>query len=127
MAKHGPNMTMKQVELLTYEAAKSDGKLNRNLGLPCFVLRITETGAKSYYLMFMTKAGQSRTATLGRHSLITPEDAYKKARAMLVARDEGRDPVQEARDQVEAQKKMLAEDFDGVSDRYVEERLKGGV
>jgi hypothetical protein len=46
---------------------------------------------------------------------------------MLVARDEGRDPVQEARDQVEAQKKMLAEDFDGVSDRYVEERLKGGV
>jgi integrase len=56
-----------------------------------FGVRITPSGARSYIVQGRI-AGKSRRVTLGAHGRITCDEARKKAKAALVALDEGIDP-----------------------------------
>jgi integrase len=56
-----------------------------------FGVRITPSGARSYIVQGRV-AGKSRRVTLGAHGRLTCEEARRKAKAALVALDEGVDP-----------------------------------
>jgi len=56
-----------------------------------FGVRVTASGARSYVVQGRV-AGKSRRVTLGAHGRITCDEARKKAKAALVALDDGIDP-----------------------------------
>src|SRR5450759_597733 len=56
-----------------------------------FGVRITPSGARSYIVQGRV-GGKSRRITLGAHGRLTCDEARRKAKAALVARDEGVDP-----------------------------------
>src|ERR1035437_4386718 len=89
-----------------------------------FGVRVTPSGARSYIVQGrVSGSAKSRRVTLGAHGRLTCDEARKKAKAALVALDDGIDP------QVE---KKRAEALDvtlrDVADVYCRERRtsKGG-
>ncbi len=85
------NLTKSTVESLPVPA--SGQSLFWDDKLRGFGLRITPSGARSYIVQGRV-AGTSRTArtTLGAHGRITCDEARRKAKAALVALDDGIDP-----------------------------------
>src|SRR3974377_572251 len=63
--------------------------------LPGFGLRVHPSGAKSYVLQYRNAAGTSRRMTLGKHGVLTAEQAKDRARKLLSGVAEGRDPAGE--------------------------------
>ena len=79
-----------------------------------FGLRIREGGSRKFVVHYR-QAGLQRRHTIGSASVLTLEDARKKARKVLVAVDEGRDPATEKADKRAASALI----FSAVSDDYL--------
>src|SRR3954469_20865517 len=61
-----------------------------------FGLRVAPTGVKSYIARYRVGGGRSgtlRQVTLGRHGVVTPDEARALARKMLSAVAHGEDPA----------------------------------
>ena len=90
-----------KVSKLTPPAPKPDGKPNhvfyRDDQLQGFGLRITSNGVMSYVVEKRVN-GKSKRITVGRHGVITPEQARKEAQKLLGEMTGGKDPVAEKRD-----------------------------
>jgi integrase len=64
-----------------------------------FALRVSESGTKSYVLRYRPRgtgrAGPRRFMALGRHGVLTPDEARARAKTILGAVAAGRDPAKE--------------------------------
>ncbi len=113
-------LTKSRVEGLPIPAAGQS--LHWDDELRGFGVRITPSGARSYIVQGRV-AGKSRRVTLGAHGRITCDEARRKAKAALVALDDGVDP------QVEKKRAgLLAVTLKDVAEVYCKERRtkKGG-
>src|SRR5665647_2595936 len=88
-----------------------------------FGVRINPNGKRSYIVQGRV-AGKTRRITLGTHGVITCDEARRKARAALVALDEGIDPQIEKK-----REESLAVTLRDVADDYCKNRRtkKGGT
>jgi len=60
--------------------------------LPGFGLRVFSSGTKSYIIQYRNAAGRNRRMSLGKHGVLTVEEARKLARQQLAAVARGEDP-----------------------------------
>jgi integrase len=61
-----------------------------------FGVRVMPTGRKTYLIQYRDSGGRTRRTRLGRHGIVTAEDARKQARELLAAVARGGNPSQEA-------------------------------
>jgi hypothetical protein len=87
-------LTKRLVENLRPEAA--DVFLWDDL-LPGFGVRMKPSGSRSYLVQYRNRHGRTRRVTLGRHGVLTAEQARDRARQMLAAVRRGEDPSQDRR------------------------------
>ncbi|MBF0169457.1 MAG: integrase arm-type DNA-binding domain-containing protein [Alphaproteobacteria bacterium] len=85
--------------------------------IPGFGLRVFATGKKSYLVQYR-KDGRTRRVSFGRHGTMTPEEARKKAREILVAVGEGQNPAEEIR------QNRYAPTMEGLCDRFIDEHAR---
>jgi len=86
--------------------------------LPGFGLRVKPSGVKSYIIQYRNQDNHSRRRTIGRHGIIGPEQARRKAKRMLADVQDGADPAAERK---EARDAPTVTDF---SERYITEHAE---
>lgn len=84
--------------------------------LPGFGLRVTAKGVRAYIVQARV-GGKTRRVTIGRHGVITTEQARKKARTELGRMTDGADPVAERK-----RDKALSITLRDVADDYLRDR-----
>ena len=80
-----------------------------------FGLRVSATGTRSYCVQYRNPSGRSRRLTLGRHGVLTVDQARDLAKEALYAVAHGIDPAEEKA------KRREAGDLAGLLDRYLNE------
>jgi integrase len=65
--------------------------------IPCFGIRVKPSGAKSWLIQYRNVHGQSKRHTLGRHGVLTPDQARTKAKRLLALVSDGADPASDKR------------------------------
>jgi integrase len=83
--------------------------------LPGFGLRVKPTGARSYIVQYRTWSGRSKRMTLGRHGVLTVDEARSAARQALASAARGDDPAGE---KAAARRAITFSEF---ADRYLEQ------
>jgi integrase len=86
--------------------------------MSCFGLRVKPSGAKSYIIQYRNVHGRTRKYTVGRHGILTPDEARSEARLLLAEVERGGDPAGEKRTAREAP--TLRE----IAGRYMDEHAK---
>jgi integrase len=81
--------------------------------LPCFFVRVTPTGVKSFGALYW-HAGRKRRYTIGNYPPLTLADARDKAKEVLRAAELGKDPAGEKK------LERAAETFKEVADEFLE-------
>jgi len=66
--------------------------------MPGFGVRMKSSGVVSYLVQYRNRAGRSRRLTLGRHGVLTPEEARREARDALASASRGGDPADAKQD-----------------------------
>ena len=85
-----PRLTKRFVENIAPGAAEL---LIWDSELRGFGVRVTAAGVRSYIVQYRTDARRSRRMTIGRHGVITLEDARTKALKILASVADGADPM----------------------------------
>lgn len=93
--------------------------------LPGFGLRVTATGTRSYIAQSRAN-GKTRRTTIGRHGVLTADEARKRARAEIVRMTDGVDPAKEKRRvKADAERdKVLSVTLSAVVESYLRDRRK---
>jgi integrase len=85
---------------------------------PGFGLRVKRSGRRSYIIQYRTKGRVSKRYTIGPHGVYTVEKAREKARRLLQAVRDGRDPAAEKEDA------LVAPTVAKLAERYIEEHAE---
>jgi integrase len=85
-----PKLTKRVVDEL-HAAEKAE--LVWDTDLRGFGVRVSPSGTKAYVLQYRTKAGRSRRMTIGRHGVLTVDEARARARKHLASVSDGGDPM----------------------------------
>lgn len=107
-----PKLTKRFVDLIQ----PPDGNLGKDLffwddELPSFGLRVKPSGVKSYLIQYR-QSGRSRRMTIGRHGVLTAEEARRLARIELGNVAHGKDPARNRQEDRHAPTmKDLADDY----------------
>ena len=94
--------------------------------LPSFGLRVSATGARSWFIMYRS-GGRLRRMTLARFELLDLEAARTEARTLLLAARTGTDPATERKSQRVAKReaqRVEDDSFGALADLYVERHAK---
>ncbi len=95
MAQRKVKLTKRLVETLTAEGGCERWIWDKEL--PGFGLRVKPSGVKAYVVQYRNAQRRPRKITLGRHGVLTPEEARRMARQMLAAIERGEDPAEQRR------------------------------
>ena len=103
-----PKLTKRFVELLQ---AEGKDRFEWDDDLPGFGVRVKSSGVKSYLVQYRHE-GKSRRMTLGRHGVLTAEEARRLAKLQLGNVAHGNDPATERKEQRSAPTMQhLADDY----------------
>lgn len=86
-------LTQTQVLSLKHDGRKGLVRLWDG-GVPGFGVYVTPAGVKAYFVQY-TRSGRKQRITIGKHGVLTVEDARKIARETLAGVGQGSDPVAE--------------------------------
>lgn len=87
-----PKLTKRAVDSI--EPAMEGDVFHWDDALPGFGLRVKPSGTKSYLIQYRNRHGRSRRLTLGRHGVLTVEEARADARQKLASAARGEDPAE---------------------------------
>jgi integrase len=107
-----PKLTKRNIDKIQPPARGEKDFVVWDDDVPGFGLRVKPTGVKSFVIQYRNAAGQSRRMTIGRHGVITADQARKNAKAQFCLVAAGKDPAKSKRDLREAPTmKELTDDY----------------